>query len=112
MLLITILSLFLTVNVNANEADLRIVGGSEVNPPHSLPYLASLKNVYSGEHVAGASVLDPARVLTAAHVCEVFLPQDLEVVAGEHDLLVEEGVEQVRSLMIRSHYRDISMAPL
>ena len=79
-----------------------VVGGSEVDPPNSYPWVASLQ--YYSQHYCGGTLIDPEWVLTAAH-CWVdsygnpysISPNDT-VVLGEHSLSVISGREQVITL--------------
>ncbi|QQP37816.1 Trypsin-1, partial [Caligus rogercresseyi] len=70
----------------------RIVGGEEVEP-NSIPFQVSFQSK-NNFHFCGGSVLDKDTVITAAHCCVNFRPNDVKVVAGEHDLFVKSGDEQ------------------
>ncbi|QQP54725.1 Trypsin-1 [Caligus rogercresseyi] len=71
----------------------RIVGG-EVVEPNSIPFQVSLQNRKGNFHFCGGSVMDKDTVITAAQCCANFKPNDVQVVAGEHDLFVKSGDEQ------------------
>uniref|UniRef100_A0A023EM03 Acrosin n=1 Tax=Aedes albopictus TaxID=7160 RepID=A0A023EM03_AEDAL len=80
----------------------RIVGGEEARA-HEFPYQVSLQwNYNNGEpprHVCGGSLIAESYVLTAAHCTISGVTADtwLEVVAGQHDLLlVDEYVQRRR----------------
>jgi len=76
-----------------------IVGGEEVNPPHSIPFQVSLQLTDWGDwHFCGGSLLTDKVVITAAHCC---YEQDLamvKVMAGKHDLYAEEDTEQAAGI--------------
>ena len=75
-----------------------VVGGNEVTPENSYPWIASLQ--YYGVHYCGGTLIDPEWILTAAH-CWVdangatypITPQD-KAVLGEHSLSNSSGREQ------------------
>merc|ERR1719192_1401348 len=77
----------------------RIVGGEDAEL-HQIPSIVSFQwRVPFGSgftHWCGGSVLDENTVLTAAHCCDGFTPDDLRMVAGDHDLTDNEGSEQER----------------
>ena len=50
------------------DKDPRIVGGAEVSPAFSFPWLGSLQTAYG--HICGGSVVDKEHFLTAAHCIE------------------------------------------
>jgi len=75
------------------EEDLGIVGGDEVEP-HSIPHQVSLQYI-NGFHFCGGSVASENFIITAAHCCDGEYPNGLNVVAGDHNLKMDEGTEQV-----------------
>ncbi len=86
--------------LNGNGAN-RIVGGEEVDPPHSRNYqVAMYINDGSGpgglpHFSCGGSVYDETTIITAAHCCFSRVAEELVIVAGDHQLSVNEGTEQV-----------------
>ncbi len=76
----------------------RIIGGEEVEP-HSRPFQVAIYVNDTGEELprfyCGGSVYDETTVITAAHCCIYNEPFEMSVVAGDHQLTVEEGTEQV-----------------
>ncbi|XP_030210111.1 coagulation factor VII isoform X1 [Gadus morhua] len=77
---------------NALDPRARIVGGSEC-PKGECPWQVLLKT--RGKGFCGGILISPRWVLTASHCLEDIQAQNLQVVAGEHDTVVEEGTEQV-----------------
>jgi len=79
--------------------DEKIVGGEEAMPG-SLPHQISFQQVggvFGDFHFCGGSILNAEWIICAAHCVagENFAnPQDLQIVAGEHDMSVEDGNEQ------------------
>ncbi|XP_046450136.1 trypsin-1-like [Daphnia pulex] len=76
----------------------KIVGGTEVEP-NSLPFQVSLQRkgltgLYSQS--CGGSILDENTILDAAHCVDGANIPNLRIVAGEHSLSVESGLEQNR----------------
>ncbi|KAK4020473.1 hypothetical protein OUZ56_002447 [Daphnia magna] len=76
----------------------RIVGGVEV-VPNSLPFQVSLQRrslagTYSQS--CGGSILDELTILDAAHCIAGANIDNLRIVAGEHSLSVDSGLEQNR----------------
>jgi trypsin len=66
----------LSVGVTADVAppngkDHRIVGGHDVDPPFSIPFIAAIVDAYTENsrdgHFCGATIIGPKRALTAAH---------------------------------------------
>ncbi|XP_046991731.1 trypsin-1-like [Schistocerca americana] len=78
------------------DVEERIVGGSDAFPGQ-FPYVVSLKTPdESGfQHFCGGSILTEEWILTAAHCVINLNVSDYVVVAGEYDLTVDEGTEQV-----------------
>jgi len=85
--------LVLAVSVRADEGE--IVGGEEA-APHSIPWQVSLRRSSDGSHFCGGTVLGPNHVVSAAHCTVIWdSPDEVVVVAGEHDRSVDEGTEQM-----------------
>merc|ERR1712168_1406804 len=80
-----------------NQGD-KIVGGEEAEP-HEFPWQISLRRKSDNFHFCGGSVLNENTVVTAAH-CTVILdsPDEVVIVAGEHNKKVDEGTEQTRAV--------------
>ncbi|XP_051913440.1 coagulation factor VII [Hippocampus zosterae] len=70
----------------------RIVGGQEC-PKGECPWQVLL--LYHGKGFCGGIIIKPMWILTASHCLEDTDVQFLNVVAGEHNTMVEEGTEQV-----------------
>jgi secreted trypsin-like serine protease len=80
--------------------DSKIVGGENA-VEHSAPFMVTLQADRTGSgvyrHTCGGSILNPSRVLTAAHcVMEPLVPY--QIVAGQHNLAVASGREQIRKV--------------
>nr|AAM88341.1 coagulation factor VII [Danio rerio] len=77
-----------------HQVDLRsrIVGGSECPKGHC-PWQVLLK--YGEKGFCGGVIYKPTWILTAAHCLEKLKVKFLRIVAGEHDLEVDEGTEQL-----------------
>ncbi|XP_067261306.1 coagulation factor VII [Chanodichthys erythropterus] len=70
----------------------RIVGGAECPKGHC-PWQVLLK--YGDKGFCGGVIYKPTWILTAAHCLEKIDVKFLKIVAGEHDIEVDEGTEQV-----------------
>jgi len=81
----------------STHGDLRIVGGNEVEP-HSIPIQVSLQYSVINVHFCGATVATENFVITAAHCCDGQNAGEINVVAGDHNVKIDEGTEQVRSV--------------
>jgi len=71
-----------------------IVGGVEAQKGQ-FPYLVEIR--LGTFHQCGGSIINDKWILTAAH-CVTTVPRLFTVIAGEHDLLVNEGTEQTREV--------------
>jgi len=95
----------LVLGVQADEGE--IVGGEEA-VPHSIPFQVSLRRKSDNFHFCGGSVIGPNHVVSAAHCTVIWdSPEEVVVVAGEHDRSVDEGTEQtvsVASLTVHENY--------
>ncbi|XP_037552681.1 coagulation factor VII [Nematolebias whitei] len=74
------------------EEHLRIVGGTEC-PKGECPWQVLL--VYKDKGFCGGVIYKPTWILTASHCLENTQPQFLKVIAGEHNINVNESTEQV-----------------
>uniref|UniRef100_A0A672KKP6 Coagulation factor VII-like n=1 Tax=Sinocyclocheilus grahami TaxID=75366 RepID=A0A672KKP6_SINGR len=70
----------------------RIVGGAECPKGHC-PWQVLLK--YGQKGFCGGVIYKPTWILTAAHCLEKLNVKFLKIVAGEHNIEVDEGTEQV-----------------
>ena len=76
LLLPQLAALMLTRAIGGME-DLRIINGTEVNPPHKYPWLVSVfwNGCFAngicgiGRHVCGGSIINEKYVITAGHCC-------------------------------------------
>ncbi|XP_059409426.1 coagulation factor VII-like [Carassius carassius] len=75
-----------------DDARSRIVGGAECPKGHC-PWQVLLK--YGQKGFCGGVIYKPTWILTAAHCLEKLNVRFLNIVAGEHDIQVDEGTEQV-----------------
>lgn len=63
-------------------------------------------------HFCGATIIHPLFLLTAAHCFKSNKPPHIEAVAGEHDLMRSEGMEQVRlvtRLIVHEDYNETTV---
>merc|ERR1719278_570206 len=90
-----------------------IVGGGEVTP-HSLPFVVSLQDTEFGPwHFCGGSLLNERLVLTTARCCREINPDQVQVVAGKHNLFYEEPNHQqeanIKDIRIHPDWDETSM---
>ena len=60
-----------------------------------------------GFNFCGGIVCDEESIITAAHCCDSMFASKSMIVAGEHNLVIDEGVEQrvgIRSIIIHPDY--------
>lgn len=93
-ILILIISLFTIVTTYGSTNRATIVGGKEA-VPYSYPFMVSIQYKSSSWHFCGGSLISPNTVITAAHCTKGKSAANLQVVIGEHNLAIDEGVEQV-----------------
>jgi len=87
---------FLEVSNRPNYG-LQIIGGDEV-VPHSIPIQVSLQYKTINFHFCGGSVGTENFVITAAHCCADQNKDTIKVVAGDHNIKLDEGTEQIRNV--------------
>jgi len=83
---------------NRPDYGLKIIGGDEVDPPHSIPIQVSLQYKTINFHFCGGSVGTENFVITAAHCCADQNKDQIKVVAGDHNIKLDEGTEQIRNV--------------
>lgn len=83
----------------STNSSLKIVGGYSA-PPHSAPWIISLQTSIGNPkrwfHICGGAILSPDWILTAGHCLYGSNSRSLEVVAGAHNLAVNETTTQQR----------------
>jgi secreted trypsin-like serine protease len=85
----------------------RIVGG-EPSSTHDHPHVVYLAD-RSGEQFCGGALIEPNKVVTAAHCVERKSPGRVTVVAGRTDTRTDDGVEaDVRRVWIPEEYTSVS----
>ncbi|OQR70634.1 plasma kallikrein-like [Tropilaelaps mercedesae] len=72
----------------------RVVGGTILNDQQAMPWMTALLDTKGGL-VGGATILNQRFLLTAAHVCNGSVPEELTVVAGTNR--IHQGRTQVHS---------------
>jgi len=75
-----------------------IVGGEETKP-HQYPSIVDVRRVSGSTtyHSCGGSIVNSRWIVTAAH-CATGAPATYEIVAGDHNINVDEGTEQRRQV--------------
>merc|ERR1719308_624194 len=95
---LAILALALLALADTSLGEDKIVGGVEA-VPHEFPWQVSLRRKSDNFHFCGGSVLDASTVITAAHCTVIWdSPDEVIIVAGEHNKVVDEGTEQTRDV--------------
>ncbi|KAM3585222.1 uncharacterized protein V6R79_010780 [Siganus canaliculatus] len=82
----------------------RIVGGTEC-PKGECPWQVLL--THNGKGFCGGVIYKPTWIITASHCLEEAQKEFLKVVAGEHDILKDEGTEQtieVAEIIMHENY--------
>merc|ERR1719370_1131481 len=93
-----LISLFLISFTVAEKRD-EIVGGHEAEP-HSIPWQVSLRRSSDNFHFCGGSVVGEKHIVTAAHCTTIWdSPEDVIVVAGAHNKVEPDGLEQIVSVV-------------
>lgn len=97
------------------EKNPKIVGGENARE-HEAPFMVTLQ-VNRGDgtfkHTCGGSILNPNWVLSAAHCAmEVGVQFDYQIIAGQHNLAVASGREQVRKVAARFLHESFVPGPV
>jgi len=104
---LAILALALLALADTSLGEDKIVGGVEA-VPHEFPWQVSLRRKSDNFHFCGGSVLDENTVVTAAHCTEIWdSPEQVVIVAGDHDNSIDEGTEQtvdITKLLVHESY--------
>jgi len=87
-----LLILSLAIGSVVGMPEYHIVGG-HVAQPHSAPYLVSIHR--QGQHFCGGSIGGATWILTAAHCCVGQAIEEMEIVAGAHNIKKAEESQQV-----------------
>merc|ERR1719431_2106210 len=102
------LQALLFLGVSGLEDDGKIVGGEEA-VPHSIPWQVSLRRKSDNFHFCGGPVIEPSTVVSAAHCTVIWdSASEVVVVAGEHNIRIDEGTEQtvnVARLTVHEDYQ-------
>lgn len=98
------------------DKESKIVGGRDASE-HEAPYIVSLQYGRMSDgifrHTCGGSILNENWVLSAGHCITLIGFQfDYQIVAGQHDLNVESGSEQVRRVVEYIIHEDFIDRPL
>ncbi|CAG7674172.1 unnamed protein product [Allacma fusca] len=72
-----------------------VVGGVQVDQ-HQFPFMVSLQ--FRGEHFCGAAIIGPNHIATAAHCLVDYPLEEVAIVAGKHDLSLDESTTQIRPI--------------
>merc|ERR1719175_327894 len=91
-------ALIILASLASLAASQRIVGGEEAKP-HEFPWQISLRRKSDNFHFCGGAGLNENTVVTAAHCTVIWdSPDEVVIVAGEHNKKVDEGTEQTRDV--------------
>ena len=55
----------------------------------------SLQRIFDESHFCGGAIVNTDTVVTAGHCCNGVYADEIHVVAGDHNLVVDEGTEQI-----------------
>lgn len=93
--------------ISTNLSSVRIAGGDNANPGE-IPYEVSLqfKN-RKRKHFCGGSIILESWIVTAAHCVNNVHYSEIEVVAGEHNVVIDEDTEQrlmISDIFIHTNY--------
>ena len=97
---------FLSSLISARQIGERVVKGENATQGQ-FPYQVAWCFDVNCQNVCGGSIFNETTVITAAHCCEDIHLPDTKIVAGELNLEVDSGIEQVRqikSLLIHPDY--------
>ncbi|CAG7836732.1 unnamed protein product [Allacma fusca] len=90
----------LKVGIKASDIIPNIISGEEAGVGE-FPFQISIQvtdRLGQKFHNCGGCIYNENTIITAAHCVKGYDPTTLQVVAGDHDIFIEEGTEQVRNV--------------